>query len=229
MKYVRAFLYSLIPVVPLFGLPLLGWGIDDLQGFFSIYPRLGFVLVAVIPCLAEAYYLIKVGERTNLTKGERVKFVPRQSVVLIVMILLLFGILFFLPFADRRSIGVMMAGQAVRWSGLALFALGSALNTRSRAALGRMYSGQVTIQENHQLITTDLYRFLRHPIYLGIFCIACGIALLFRSWVGLVALIPVLAGLLFRIKEEEALLHKEFGLEWEACCDRSWRLIPYLY
>ena len=33
MKYLRAFLYALIPVVPLLGLPLLGWGIDDLRGF----------------------------------------------------------------------------------------------------------------------------------------------------------------------------------------------------
>src|SRR6266496_3032963 len=157
MKYLRAFQYLLIPLIPLIGLPLLGWGIDDLRGFFSIYPRLGFVLAAVVLGLAEAYYVIKVGERNNLSKGQESKLVRRQSIVLLVIAPLLFGILFFLPFADRRSIGVMMVGQVVRWLGLALFAFGSTLNTWSRATLGRMYSGQVTIQENHQLITTGLY------------------------------------------------------------------------
>lgn len=229
MKYLRAFRYFLIPIIPLLGLPLLGWGIDDLRGFLSIYPRLGFVLVAVIPGLAEAYYVIKVGERNNLSKGEESKLVRRQSVVLLVLAPLLFGILFFLPFADRRSIGVMMAGQVVRWLGLVLYGLGFVLTSWARAALGRMYSGQVTIQKSHQLIKTGLYRYIRHPLYLGMLCSALGLSFLFRSWIGLVAMVPIVAGLLFRIRDEEAVLHKEFGSEWEAYCKRSWRFIPYLY
>jgi len=32
MKYLRAFRYVLIPLIPLIGLPLLGWGMDDLRG-----------------------------------------------------------------------------------------------------------------------------------------------------------------------------------------------------
>ena len=229
MKYLRAFRYLLIPLIPLIGLPLLGWGIDDLRGFLSIYPRLGFVLAAALPGLAEAYYVIKVGERNNLSKGEESKRVRRQSVVLVVIALLLFGTLFFLPFADRRSIGVMMAGQVVRWLGLTLYGLGLALMSWSRAALGRMYSGEITIQQSHQLITTGLYRHVRHPLYLGMLCSALGLAFLFRSWIGLAVMIPILVGLLLRIKDEEALMHKEFGQAWEAYCTQSWRLIPYLY
>jgi protein-S-isoprenylcysteine O-methyltransferase Ste14 len=229
MKYLRAFRYLLIPLLPLIGLPLLGWGIDDLRGFLSIYPRLGFILAAAVPGFAEAYYVIKVGERNNLSKGEESKRVRRQSVVLVVIALLLFGTLFFLPFADRRSIGVMMAGQVVRWLGLVLYGLGLALMSWSRAALGRMYSGEITIQQSHQLITTGLYRHVRHPLYLGMLCSALGLSFLFRSWIGLAVMIPILVGLLLRIKDEEALMHKEFGQAWEAYCTQSWRLIPYLY
>ena len=229
MKYLRAFRYLLIPLIPLIGLPLLGWGIDDLRGFLSIYPRLGFVLAAAVPGLAEAYYVIKVGERNNLSKGEESKLVRRQSVVLLVLAPLLFGMLFFLPFADRRSIGVMMAGQGLRWLGLVLYGLGFVLTSWARAALGRMYSGQVTIQKSHQLIKTRLYRYIRHPVYLGMLCSALGLSFLFRSWIGLVAMVPILVGLLFRIRDEEAVLHKEFGAEWEAYCQQSWRFIPYLY
>jgi len=207
----------------------LGWGIDDLRGFFSINPRLGFIFAAAIPGLAEAYYVIKVGERNNLSKGEESKLVRRQSGVLLVIAPLLLGTLFFLPFADRRSIGVMMAGQVVRWLGLFLYGLGLALMSWARAALGRMYSGEVTIQKSHQLIKTGLYRYIRHPIYLGMLCSALGLSFLFRSWIGLAVMIPIVGGLLFRIKDEEAILHKEFGRAWEVYCTQSWRLIPYLY
>jgi protein-S-isoprenylcysteine O-methyltransferase Ste14 len=229
MKYLRAFRYLLIPLIPLIGLPLLGWGIDDLRGFLSIYPRLGFVLAAAIPGLAEAYYVIKVGERNNLSKGEESKRIRRQSVVLLALAPLLFGTLFFLPFADRRSIGVMMTGQVVRWLGLVLYGLGFVLMSWSRATLGRMYSGEVTIQKSHQLIKTGLYRYIRHPIYLGMLSSALGLSFLFRSWIGLVVMIPIVGGLLFRIRDEEAVLHKEFGSEWETYCQQSWRFIPYLY
>jgi len=229
MKYLRAFRYFLIPVIVLVGLPLLGWGIDDLRGFLSIYPRLVFVLAAAVPGLAEAYYVIKVGERNNLSKGEESKLVRRQSIVLLMIAPLLFGTLFFLPFADRRSIGVMMAGQGLRWLGLFLYGLGLALISWSRDALGRMYSGEVTIQKSHQLIKTGLYRYIRHPIYLGMLCSALGLSFLFRSWIGLAVMIPIVGGLLFRIRDEEAALHKEFGSEWETYCQQSWRFIPYLY
>jgi protein-S-isoprenylcysteine O-methyltransferase Ste14 len=229
MKYLRAFRYLLIPLIPLIGLPLLGWGIDDLRGFLSIYPRLGFVLAAAVPGLAEAYYVIKVGERDNLSKGEESKLVPRQGMVLLMIAPLLFGILFFLPFADRRNIGVMIASQEFRWLGLFLYGLGLALMSWSRATLGKMYSGQVTIQKSHQLIKQGLYSYIRHPIYLGMLSSTLGLSLLFRSWISLVVMIPIVASLLFRIRDEEALLHQEFGSEWEAYCERSWRFIPYLY
>jgi len=229
MKYLRAFQYLLIPLIPLIGLPLLGWGIDDLRGFLSIYPRLVFVLAAAVPGLAEAYYVIKVGERNNLSKGEESKLVRRQSVVLLVLAPLLFGMFFFLPFADRRSIGVIMAGQGFRWLGLVLYGLGLVLTSWARAALGRMYSGQVTIQKSHQLIKTGLYRYIRHPIYLGMLCSVLGLSFLFRSWIGLAVMIPIVGGLLFRIRDEEAVLHKEFGSDWETYCQQSWRFILYLY
>jgi len=229
MKYLRAFLYSLIPVIPLLGLPLLGWGIDGLRGFLSIYPRLGYVFLVAVLGLANFYQAIEVPEVRNLSKGEEGKRVRRQSLVFVVMILFLFGILFLLPFADRHSIGVMMAGQIVRWLGLILCGLGFMVSYWARIALGRMYSAEATIQKNHQLVTTGPFRYIRHPVYLGILCFVLGLSFLFRSWIGLVATMAIVAGLLFRIRDEEALLHKEFGSQWEMYCQRSWRFIPYLY
>jgi protein-S-isoprenylcysteine O-methyltransferase Ste14 len=32
-----------------------------------------------------------------------------------------------------------------------------------------------------------------------------------------------------RIKQEEAMLEKEFGHEWKTYCQRTWRLIPFVW
>ena len=229
MKYLRAVWFFLgtlgIYLVP----PLLGWGIGDLGGFFSLYPRLGYAVLVGMLGLATGYQAVDTPEGVKGGKGEEDKRVRRQTVVKVVVILLMYGALAFMPFADRRNIGVMSEGQVARWPGLVLVGIGFALIFWSGFALGRFYSADVTIQRDHRLITTGPYRLIRHPRYLGAFLVAIGLSFLFRSWIGLVASVPFLGVLLFRIRDEESLLHREFGQEWEAYCRRSWRLIPYLY
>jgi protein-S-isoprenylcysteine O-methyltransferase Ste14 len=71
-------------------------------------------------------------------------------------------------------------------------------------------------------------------IYLGVISPGVGFALLYRSCLALalalpLLALPLLALLLVRMRDEERLLHREFGEEWEGYSARSWRLIPYLY
>jgi len=134
-----------------------------------------------------------------------------------------------LSYADRRGLGVLPAGLAGRWIGVFLVALGYGLVFWSGWALGRMYSAEVTIQKDHHLITSGPYGLIRHPQYLGLMLLALGAALLFRSWIGLALSVPFIALLLWRIGDEEMVMHKEFGLAWEAYCRRSRRLIPFVY
>jgi protein-S-isoprenylcysteine O-methyltransferase Ste14 len=229
MKYLRAVAFFFSTLLLYLGLPLLGWGIDDLGGFFSLYPRLGYATLIAIFGLVVGYQAIDAPEGIRGGKGEEGKLVYRQSIVRVVMVLLLYFALTFLPFADRRSIGVMVDAQAVRWFGLVLSGLGCALVFWSGVALGRQYSAEVTIQKDHQLITTGLYRYIRHPRYLGVICLAIGLSLVYHSWIGLVASILFLGILLLRMRDEETLLHEEFGQMWDTYCIQSWRLIPHLY
>jgi protein-S-isoprenylcysteine O-methyltransferase Ste14 len=59
----------------------------------------------------------------------------------------------------------------------------------------------------------------RYPRYLGIIVFTTGISLVFRSWLALI----------WRIRDEEALMQRSFGKDWEAYSRRSWRLIPLVY
>jgi protein-S-isoprenylcysteine O-methyltransferase Ste14 len=230
MKIVRgvgSFFYTLLIYV---GLPLLGWGLDDLPGFFSFPQLVGYsVSIAAFGLLA-GYLIQRPGGMGNtLGKGQEDKFVARQRIVRILVTGMLFGALVFVPFADRRGIGVMAGDPVMRWIGLALAILGMGMIFWSGFALGRLYSPEVTLQEDHHLVTDGPYHYIRHPRYLGGMLQGIGLSLLFRSWIGLALTLVFLVIVLFRIKDEEALMSKEFGEEWKIYCQKSWRLIPLIF
>lgn len=210
-------------------IPLLGWGITQLDGFFSFAPRAGYAIVVGLFGLVIAVQAYSSKEGIRGTRGEEEKFVLRQRIVRIFLILALYISLFSIPFFDRHAVGVMSAPIGFHWLGVALSALGYTLIFLSGLTLGRQYSQDVTIQKDHQLITRGIYLFIRHPRYLGIIALAIGVSLVFRSWIGLMATVIFTAILLYRIRDEEITMQAEFGQAWEAYCRRSWRLLPYVY
>jgi protein-S-isoprenylcysteine O-methyltransferase Ste14 len=208
------------------GLSLLGWGLGDLDRFFSSPARLVYALAIVLFAAAVAYQTAVAPEGVQGSPGIKEKRVARQATVGYLMLLALAAGLTVLPLCDRRNLASLPETAVLRWSGVLLTAAGYTLVFLSGIFLGRQYSAEVTIQENHKLITAGPYRWVRHPRYLGILLITLGATLVFRTWAGFVLLPFVLALLLWRIKDEEALMEREFGDEWRAYCKRSWSLAP---
>jgi protein-S-isoprenylcysteine O-methyltransferase Ste14 len=132
------------------------------------------------------------------------------------------------PWLDRRDRWVI-DGAAVRWLGVVLFVAGSALRLWPVFVLGRRFSAVVAIQEQHELVTDGPYRWVRNPSYLGGLVGGLGWALVFRSVVGVLLLLPFLWLLVTRIHAEEALLASEFGPTYETYRQRTWRLLPWVY
>lgn len=230
MKIFRCIITYLYTLAIYLGLPLLGWGFDDLPGFFTFSQLLGYAISIAAFGLLTAYMIQRPGGMGNtLGKGQESKFVPRQRIVRIFITAMLFCALIFVPFADRRSIGVMGEGPVIRWAGLVLATLGMGLIFWSSWALGRLYSPEVTLQNEHRLITDGLYRYIRHPRYLGGLLQGVGLSLLFRSWIGLTLTLVFLITILFRIRDEEAMMSHAFGTQWAAYCKKSWRMIPLIF
>ena len=230
MKIVRSILSFFYTQLIYVGLPLLGWGLDDLPGFFSFPQLVGYALSISGFGLLAGYLIQRPGGMGNrLGKGQEGKFVPRQRMVRLLVTGMLFGALIFVPFADRRSLGVMTDSPAMRWTGLIFATLGMGLIFWSGMALGRLYSPEVTLQEEHHLITNGPYRLIRHPRYLGGMIQGIGLSLLFRSWIGLGLTLVFVIIILFRIMDEETLMSKEFGETWESYRKKSWRLVPFVF
>lgn len=229
MKIIRPFWYFLATLVMYLGVTLLGWGLSYLQEYFSDGARLGYAVVVILFSLAVGIQAYFAPEGIDGSRGEAGKFVPRQRILAIILVYSMYTALFLIPFFDRRGIGVISVPEVIRWFGVGLTALGYGLIFTSGLALGRQYSADVTIQKDHHLVTSSVYRFIRHPRYLGIISLAIGVSLVFRSGVGLAACLFFTGLILMRIMDEELTMHKEFGEEWEAYCRRSWRLIPLIY
>ncbi|MBN1437951.1 MAG: isoprenylcysteine carboxylmethyltransferase family protein [Anaerolineales bacterium] len=229
MKYLKGFASFLWTCILYAGLPLLGWGLDDLPGYFALPPRLIYVVsIALFGTLA-ACQMILLPESFHGGMGQAEKFVPRQRVVRVAVTLMLFAGLVLIPLSDRRSLLTMADSSPLRWIGLILAILGLGLIFWSGLALGRFYSQEVTLQEGHRLITRGPYRLVRHPRYLGIAVMGIGQSLLFRSWLGLALTVLAMVVVLIRIRDEEILMQKEFGAEWEAYARKTKRLIPFVW
>lgn len=229
MKYLSALRFLLGTLLIYLVPSLLGWGLGDLAGYFTNAPRAAYAVLTGLLGLGVSIQGLLAPEGIKGSDGEAGQRVTRQTVVKIVIILVMYASLIFLPYADRHAIAVWSGGAALRWLGVLLTGWGFGLVLWSGIALGRFYSADVTLQKDHHLITTGLYRRLRHPRYLGVLLAALGLVLLYRSWVGVLAFPLVLGVILFRIHDEEALLRRTFGAEWETYCRHSWRLLPYLY
>jgi protein-S-isoprenylcysteine O-methyltransferase Ste14 len=123
-------------------------------------------------------------------------------------------------FLDVHDTVVALAGAVLALTG-ALFA------AWAKFRLGRLFSPQLGVQEDHRLITTGPYAVVRHPIYLGLIDFIIGTAL-FINDVGLL-LVALLFVLYFtaQLRVEERLFAAHFGGEWQEYRMRVPALFPW--
>jgi len=116
------------------------------------------------------------------------------------------------------------------FSGVGLVALGIALFVWARRALGKSYSGHVSVKTGQALVQSGPYRFIRHPAYLGFLLMALGISLGYSSLAGLASTFGLLLpSLIYRMKVEERLLTRHFGEAYRQYADGIKRIIPGIW
>jgi protein-S-isoprenylcysteine O-methyltransferase Ste14 len=96
---------------------------------------------------------------------------------------------------------------------------------------GTSFVPHVKVDSKLKLVTNGPYAYVRHPSYLGTVCSDLGIAMIFSSVIGSLALmILVMPALLFRIAKEEQLLSNRFGEGWRKYRSQTpWRLKPHVW
>lgn len=173
---------------------------------------------------------IPYDKKSSLMKVTTSHRTPRENVLLVLIasgVLLAPLVAIFTPllsFADYRPHPIAFL------AGAAALALNVWLFHRSHADLGENWSKTLEIRENHRLITTGVYRTIRHPMYTAIFLFVIAQALLLPNWLagpsGMVAF-----GLMYalRVGPEERMMIEAFGDEYRDYMRRTKRLIPGVF
>lgn len=154
---------------------------------------------------------------------------PRVQIVKLVKLAILLGIIAqtIIPW-DVLPIITSGDSLPLRAAGGILYTFGLLIAVLGRLHLGNNWSDiEVNrIQDKHQAVTTGIYAFLRHPIYVGDLILLFGLELALNSWLvlGVVALTPIV--LMKAVKEERALAANLTG--YDDYARRVKRFIPYV-
>lgn len=133
------------------------------------------------------------------------------------------GIILLSLFVDLRF---SLAREVARPVGLFTVYAGMALVGWAAFHLRGAFLGEVAPRLD-VLVQGGPYRFMRHPVYLGMTVALIGVAVVTRSWPGLIGvLLLFLPGEIFRARLEEEALRSKFGSEWDDYAARTGFMLP---
>jgi protein-S-isoprenylcysteine O-methyltransferase Ste14 len=114
--------------------------------------------------------------------------------------------------------------------GLFIIIFGSVLFVWARRALGKFYSGHLSVVEGQPLIQQGPYRFIRHPAYAGYLLISLGLSIGYSSVSGLIIILCLLVPtVIYRIHVEDTVLAEHFGNQFKNYARKTNCLFPYIW
>ena len=117
----------------------------------------------------------------------------------------------------------------VGWFGAPTFSIAILVLWRSHKDLGKNFSLTTNTKEKQNLVTTGVYKKIRHPMYTAHLIWAIAQAMLLQNWIaGPTFLITNLLLYMRRIPREEEMMIKEFGNEYRNYMEQTGRLLPKL-
>ena len=175
---------------------------------------------------------VGVYHRLKAATGEPLRRRDEGNFVMIALRLSgLFGMMAILtylfdPRLMRWSQVALPAG--LRWVGLPLGLMAEAWTFWMFRSLGANLTDTVTVREHATLVTHGPYRWVRHPLYLGVLLIMLASSLLTANALILSFGIVAVALLIVRSGTEEAKLEDRFGAPYLAYRSRTGFLFPKL-
>ncbi len=116
------------------------------------------------------------------------------------------------------------------WIGVVLTIVGIFIRIYSVWTLRKYFTLNVQIATEQNIVKTGPYKYIRHPAYTGSIITLLGIAVSFRSPLGIIATVMIIALVYgYRIKVEEKALKTSFGSSYEDYEKHTWRLFPHIW
>ena len=143
----------------------------------------------------------------------------------IAIILGIFAAPYLMPYLvlPGNAVVLFVVGMILAWGGILL-------RFWSVQTLGKFFRSKVEIQEEHRLIRSGPYRYLRNPSYTGALITLVGFGVGVGNWLSIcVLLIAGLLSFVRRISVEDRALADRFGNEYEEYRKRTWALVPFVW
>lgn len=173
---------------------------------------MGIVYIWLIPALWAAWAIYWFGaaftakpvRRTESIASRLSHYIPLLLAILLLVSPRFAGAALSTRFLPRSVI--------LFWIGTGLLLAGLLFTVAARRYLGGNWSSTVTLKQDHTLIRSGPYRFVRHPIYTGLLLAIFGSGVIaLGEWRGLVVLALATAAFLRKIQIEERFLQEQFG------------------
>lgn len=132
---------------------------------------------------------------------------------------------FFSPFIDNQYVlNTFLQVSAVLLAFASVWMANAAIRE-----LGRQWSFQARLIEGHKLVTSGVYRIVRHPIYAAMLGMLIATAFIISRWqISIIAVIVFVIGTKIRTVAEEKLLRDAFPNEYEDYARKVPALIPFV-
>jgi protein-S-isoprenylcysteine O-methyltransferase Ste14 len=168
----------------------------------------------------------------NLTRRSRSKTGTKQdrSTLGIIWLVIALSIMAGVFVAQNFRAAALPHERMFASASVVLFVAGLLLRWWAIITLGRFFTVDVTIEEDHELVERGPFRIVRHPSYTGVLLAFVGFALALHNWAAsLVILLPIGAAFIHRMNvEEDALLHA-LGARYAEYMKDTKRLVPFIY
>lgn len=180
------------------------------------------VLANIVFPLSE--FVLALYKKTKI-KGQRIRF---GSLALFLLVIV--GALVISKYVQPLPQFRPELSEALGWVSAVLVLAGLAIRWWAIIALGKFFTVDITLQEEHKLVTEGPYRLIRHPSYTGLLLILFGLGLGMQNYLSLMLFfLPPTLFLLFRINVEENALKQHFKCEYQAYSNKTDKLIPWVY
>jgi protein-S-isoprenylcysteine O-methyltransferase Ste14 len=198
----------------------------------SIY-RLAFLVLLMALLAMRVYFMVRVRRSGGRIMPDE-QAVQREGGrgVLIIRVVMFFALIAFLV---EYLIGAAWIETFsfplpdwLRWAGFALGMISVAFWTWTQIHLDTQWSAQLQLTENHHLVTTGPYAYIRHPLYVAMFGWCISLPLLTANWIFLVICALAIVAIMWRVPKEEQMMVEAFGDEYTVYMEHTGRFYPKL-
>ena len=177
-------------------------------------------------CIFYLFWLVTALRTKRTAKRESVGgSIGYRLPALLALLLLVYAHRLGAPLATR----VIPEGAPTSLAALALSVTGLAFCLWARITLGTNWSSVVVVKQDHELVRSGPYRWMRHPIYTGMIAMFLANALLSGRIGGLLGAACLVASFYLKLLREEKVMRAEFPEQYPEYCRRVKRLIPFVH